>query len=410
MVFASCVPEEKPVVVEEKLPIVRTVAASEITATSVVITGFIEEDGNAEITSKGFCWSQTTYSPGISDSVVVSSGENTFSDSIRLAPAETYYIRAFAVNTVGVAYGKVLKVKALGSLPKIESVIVDCTTESATIMAKIDGGDLPTQVTLSHGPTNAYGQSIEIGESDTIDVEILGLNYSTKYYYSITAKNSLGETSFTGNFTTKNPTMTDIDGNVYQSVKIGDQIWLAENLKVTHYNDGTPILNPIEDEDWIKAGEDGIGAYCYYNNDPEIGKIYGPLYNWYTINTGKLAPEGWHVPTNAEWKKLNVALAIMIDRDASGIAFREAGTEHWTSPNEANNASGFTALGGGWRGNSKQGIFCFGDLLSSGVWWAADEMRPGVSFVAWTDHDSRYLITSNSASNTHGESIRLVKD
>ena len=137
--------------------------------------------------------------------------------------------------------------------------------------------------------------------------------------------------------------------------------------------------------------------------------MYGALYNWYAVNTGKLAPEGWHVPTHDEWKKLNVALGQMAN-DCSGYACREKGTEHWTSPNDATNVSGFTALGGGWRGFSKQKIYCFGDLLESGAWWAADEMRPGVAFIAWTDHDIKWLITSNSCSNDGGSSVRLVKD
>jgi uncharacterized protein (TIGR02145 family) len=185
---------------------------------------------------------------------------------------------------------------------------------------------------------------------------------------------------------------------------------MAENLKVTHYNDGTEIPNLISDEDWIKAGEEASGAYCYYNNDPKLGEVYGALYNWYAVNTGKLAPEGWHVPTNAEWRKLALTLANM-SNSCSGYASREKGTEHWTSPNNATNVSGFTALGGGHRSHSKNyEIFGFIGLKNSGVWWNSDEMRPGVGFIAYTDHDIKWLITSTSTSNIYGESIRLVKD
>lgn len=409
-VFTSCEQPGEPLI-EKTLAKVRTVAVNDITTTGAVVVGSIADNGNDEITEKGFCWTEKSFSPRIQDSVIrVTGQEDDFSDTLNLAPGKIYYVSAFAVNSVGVAYGNNLKIKTLGGLPKVEDVTVDCTEKSATIKAKIDNGGLDVEVTLEYGLTNTYGDSIKIDTASTgISVDILDLNYSTKYYYLIKVKNSVGEASLAGSFTTKSPTVTDIDGNVYQSIKIGDQIWMAENLKVTHYNDGTEIPNLISDEDWIKAGEEKTGAYCYYNNDPELGKVYGALYNWYTTNTGKLAPEGWHVPTNAEWIKLGIALAQM-DNDYGGYACREAGTEHWTSPNDATNVSGFTALGGGWRGFSKQKIYCFGDLLESGAWWAADEMRPGVAFIAWTDHDSKWLITSNSCSNDGGSSVRLVKD
>ncbi len=411
-IFFSCCPENHPVIIEESLAIVKTLAVNDITTTSAVVVGSITDNGNSEITSKGFCWSEKSFKPSIHDSLSIVVGDDEeFFDSINLVPGKTYYVNAFAVNSVGVAYGNTLRVKALGSLPKVEAVTVDCTQHTATIKAEIDKGELDIEVTLEYGLTNTYGDSIKIDTASTgISVDILDLNYSTKYYYLIKVRNSIGEAKFNGSFTTKNPTVTDIDGNVYQSVKIGDQIWMAENLKVTHYNDGTEIPNLISDEDWIKAGEEETGAYCYYNNDPELGKVYGALYNWYTTNTGKLAPEGWHVPTNAEWIKLGIALAQM-DNDYGGYACREAGTEHWTSPNNATNVSGFTALGGGHRSHSKNyEIFGFIGLKNSGTWWAADEMRSGVAFTAWTDYDSKWLITSSSTSNIYGMSIRLVKD
>lgn len=409
-VFTSCEQPGEPLI-EKTLAKVRTVSVNDITTTHAVVVGSIADNGNDEITEKGFCWTEKSFSPRIQDSVIrVSGQEEDFSDTLNLAPGKIYYVSAFAVNSVGVAYGNTLKIKTLGKLPQVEAVTIDCTQHTATIKAEIDNGDLDIKVSLEYGLTNTYSDSIKIDTASTgISVDILDLNYSTKYYYLIKLRNSIGEAKFNGSFTTKNPTVTDIDGNVYQSVKIGDQIWIAENLKVTHYNDGTEIPNLISDEDWIKAGEEASGAYCYYNNDPKLGEVYGALYNWYAVNTGKLAPKGWHVPTNAEWEKLTLTLANM-SNSCSGYACREKGTEHWTSPNDATNISGFTALGGGWRGFSKQKIYCFGDLLESGAWWAADEMRPGVAFIAWTDHDSKWLITSNSCSNDGGSSVRLVKD
>ena len=97
-------------------------------------------------------------------------------------------------------------------------------------------------------------------------------------------------------------TVTDIEGNVYQTVKIGDQVWTVENLRTTKYNDGTPIKFDASDG-WNQGTE---GKYSYYNNttDADIIKRYGALYNWYAVNTWKLAPAGWHVPTEKEWDNL----------------------------------------------------------------------------------------------------------
>lgn len=104
-------------------------------------------------------------------------------------------------------------------------------------------------------------------------------------------------------------TLTDIDGNVYKTVKIGDQVWMAENLKVTHYRDGTPIPNVTENDNWQELV--GVGAYCYYNNDSSTAKIYGALYNLAAIQDGRtLAPEGWHIPTDDEWKEMEMVLGM----------------------------------------------------------------------------------------------------
>lgn len=90
-------------------------------------------------------------------------------------------------------------------------------------------------------------------------------------------------------------TINDIDGNRYRTIQIGEQTWMAKNLKTTTYKDGTPIELVTNNNNW---SEDSIGAYCWYNNDEEIGNIYGALYNYYAVETNKICPDGWHVPTN----------------------------------------------------------------------------------------------------------------
>ena len=161
-------------------------------------------------------------------------------------------------------------------------------------------------------------------------------------------------------------TMTDQDGNVYKTVTIGTQTWMAENLRTTKYNDGTAIPNVTDDDEW---GALTTGSYCNYNNMTGTDSIatYGRLYNWYAVNTGKLAPTGWHVPSDAEWTVLTDYLG---GTSIAGGKLKEIGTTHWQSPNTgATNVAGFTALPGGYRSSS--GTFSYVGGL--GYWWSATE-------------------------------------
>jgi uncharacterized protein (TIGR02145 family) len=152
------------------------------------------------------------------------------------------------------------------------------------------------------------------------------------------------------------PTVTDYDGNVYQTVLIGDQCWMMENLKVTHYRNGDPIPKVTDNGAWAGLS---TGAYCDFNNDTNNVATYGRLYNWYAVDDSRnIAPEGWHVPTDAEWKQLEMHLGMsQAQADAGewrgadeGGKLKEAGTTHWQSPNTgATNESHFAALPGGYR-------------------------------------------------------------
>lgn len=156
-------------------------------------------------------------------------------------------------------------------------------------------------------------------------------------------------------------TEKDIDNNIYQTVTIGTQIWMKENLKVSHYNNGDSIPNVIESSDWTKLT---TGAFCYYGNNVDNGKIYGNLYNYYCINDSRgLCPTGWHVPTNSDWIKLhnyaNNNASKLMDTTIFG----------WKSFSLANNKSGFGALSGGDRGSEGD----FHTIGSYGYWWSATE-------------------------------------
>jgi uncharacterized protein (TIGR02145 family) len=147
----------------------------------------------------------------------------------------------------------------------------------------------------------------------------------------------------------------DIDGNVYKTVKIGNQWWMAENLKVTHYRNGDEIPNRADDDEWNK----GIGAYCNYNNDVTNFEIYGGIYNWFAVDDSrKLAPEGWHVPTDDEWQVLVDYLGgdTLAGGKMKSTGTIEGGDGLWRGSNEGTtNESGFSALPGGYRYN--HGVF-----------------------------------------------------
>jgi uncharacterized protein (TIGR02145 family) len=166
-------------------------------------------------------------------------------------------------------------------------------------------------------------------------------------------------------------TVTDIDGNIYDVVTIGNQKWMAENIKVTQLNDGTPILNN-EGAAWTTETNP---AYCWYNDDISYKDLYGALYNWHTVNTNKLCPEGWHVPTRDEWDALETYLDPEGTDAVAGAKMKSTRTDpdahpRWDSPNEgATNESGFSALPGGYRAVSSG----FDWLGNHGRWWTSSE-------------------------------------
>ena len=247
--------------------------------------GTITSDGGASVTERGVCWS-TAHNPTISDSKTSDGmGTGTFTSSISgLNSVTTYYVRAYATNSAGIAYGN--------------------------------------EITFT-------------------TLEITG-------------------------------TLTDIDGNVYQILSIGTQMWMQENLKTTKLNDGT-VIPLIANASWGTLTTPGFG---WYNNDPVTYKsTLGGYYNWYAINTGKLCPTGWHVPGNADWTTLFTFLGGPI---VAGGKMKEAGTTHWLNPNtDATNSSGFTGLPGGYR---FPGDGSYGGLSQIANWWTTTQPDPNMGF------------------------------
>ena len=191
--------------------------------------------------------------------------------------------------------------------------------------------------------------------------------------------------------------MMDIDGNNYHSVNIGDQVWLQENLRVTHYRNGEAIPNILNSSNWSNLM---LGAFCVYQNNNTLATTYGYLYNWYSITDGrKIAPTGWHVATEADWQKLFTYLGGI---DSAGAKMQEAGLSLWSAPNlGATNVSGFTARPGGFR------LFngTFSELQNSAFFWRADQTSGFYELKNQTVN-----VNFSECSRNFGLSVRCVKD
>ena len=202
-------------------------------------------------------------------------------------------------------------------------------------------------------------------------------------------------------------TVTDIDGNVYHTVTIGTQTWMVENLKTTRYNDGTAIPLVTDGNEWSNLTTPG---YCWYNNDEAAFKTpYGALYNWFTVNTGKLAPTGWHIPTDVEWTILSTYLgsAAVAGGKMKSTGTIEAGTGLWYSPNTgATNESGFTAVPAGEL-NSVD--FTFYSIGYDSRWWCSTYSSDNYAWY-WALYDSYVNIGMFYGPRDNGWSVRCLRD
>lgn len=195
-------------------------------------------------------------------------------------------------------------------------------------------------------------------------------------------------------------TVKDIDGNEYSTISIYNQVWFAENLKTTRLNDSTPISELNTLPDLTKTEEP---YFCLYNNDNVNKTHYGYLYNWYAVNTNKLCPKGWHVPSEDDWKELTDSLG---GTTVAGGKLKQRGTDFWKDANtDATNSYSFSALPGGYRNLS--GTYKY--LGERGFWWSS---TANDSISSWY-HSIYYYsgqIYNNNFANNMGFSVRCIKD
>jgi uncharacterized protein (TIGR02145 family) len=195
----------------------------------------------------------------------------------------------------------------------------------------------------------------------------------------------------------------DVDGNVYKTVSIGDQVWMAENLRTTKLNDGTAIINETDMTKWVHAT---APAYCWLNNDEKMKTVYGAMYNWHAVNTGNLCPAGWRVATDDDWTKLTELLGGI---EVAGGKLKDSGTGKWVSPNSgATNETGFSAIPAGYRYGYFWGQGTFYEMGLNGYYWTGTVCTDTHSWSRTMNANNTKVYRSIFVKN-NGFSVRCIK-
>ena len=397
------------------LPVVTTGTVTRIQQTNAYSGGQLTSDGGAHVSSMGVCWN-TSADPTVSNNKTRDTTSlGLFTSHITgLTPNTMYYVKAYATNSEGTAYGdQVSFTSAVIAVP----TLITSGLKSVTLTTAASGGEISNDggvaVTVrgvcwntTGLPTLADSHTSDGSGSSQFFSTLTDLTINTTYFVRAYATNSVG-TGF-GNevqFTQSEP-VVDTDGNAYSVVTIGSQVWLGENLKTTRFNDDITIPYVTDGIAWANTS---TPAFCWYkNSESGFKSTYGGLYNWYAVNTGKLCPTGWHVPSVDEYV---VLLTYLGGDKIAGGKLKEAGLTHWSAPNlGATNGSGFTALPGGGRYNINSEGGAFSDMGYVGYHWSA---TAGVSASNAISYDLAYSLNSVvkiEYSKRDGGSVRCIKN
>jgi uncharacterized protein (TIGR02145 family) len=354
-----------------------------------------------------------------------------------LKSGTTYHFRIKAENSLGIIYSPDITFTTSGSVPTIVTSEVSQITHihafcGGTIIS--DGGI----ATTSRGVCWSTSPNPTISDNKTSDLFglspgyfpsfISGLNANTIYYLRAYGTNSSGtgygqQVQFVTltNYTGQTGTISDNDGNSYQTIGIGSQVWMAENLKTTKFNDGVAIQNVTSDAAWAALT---TPAYCIFNNDALNYKpTYGVLYNWHTIDAAangnrNVCPAGWHVPSDEEWTTLKNYLGESVSgvwsfttlstgSNIAGKMLKEAGTLHWLAPNTGTNDTGFKALPGGSR--NPTGFFNY--IGTNGYWWSSTKQNWGNMDAYFNSiYNDNSVMSVDPGNRSYGFSVRCIKN
>lgn len=397
-------------------PTLTTLEPTNITLSSATVEATIESTQSDLITTRGFCWSRNPAPEldKLSSKTENGAGAGSFTASLSGLGMYKYYVRAYAKAKDKVFYGNevILDISALvpamGAVKKAnhgnDSVEIETTVTYAHSLPITQRG---IAWSTSNNPSVTSGTLIEdTGSALVFTTLITGLSPYKNYYVRPYAKTDLG--TFYGITleviiipTATFGSVTDIDGNTYKTTTINGKEWMAENLKVTHYTDGTPIT-PAGSQDEFR--NTSSGSYIPYGNRSSNVAELGYLYNGYAVNGDKnVCMTGWHLPSPGEWIQLATNLGGM---NVAGGRMKAA-SELWASPNiDASNESGFSALPGGSYCRvclSNMGIFA--DQGTDGYWWSS---LAGTFF--YVTNDLASMRTRSTGNINDGLSVRCVKD
>jgi len=401
------------------MPSITTSEVSSITLSSAVCGGFFQYGDGINIKSIGICYNDNDV-PTIEDAVVPCALNNgAFTAELTgLGVGIIYHVRSYAIFSIPgmggyfVMYGNEVTFITSPVLPEVITMdLISTSHTKASVSGWIVKNGASQLVekgffidTVDNPVTDKVTVPLdfEIGVYQTL---IENLKPGTEYYYRAYAINSVG-TAYgeTKSFITYYGTVSDVSGNVYTTIRIGNQIWMKENLRVKKYSDNTDIQLVTSIWGW---GNSYAPAYCFYYDyeDPD----YGALYNYYAVNTEKLCPSGWHVPTFEEWTELRDFLG---GTAIAGQKMKESGTEHWIKNQYADNSSHFTALPGGIRTisfwSSEPGFTGKG---YQGNWWSTYVQNDDTTTAVCVSlKASVSQLDAYPLKKLYGLSVRCIKD
>jgi uncharacterized protein (TIGR02145 family) len=402
------------------LATVNTNSVTSIGTNGAVVEGNVVSNGGVAVTMRGVAYG-TMNNPTTSNSVVTAGGgTGVFSVSLSgLTNLTAYNVRAYAINSAGTAYGNQINFSTV-SLPTVTTTAVSgVLSTQATSGGNVtsSGGGSVTARGVAYGtsqnPTTFGLTTVNGSGTGVFTSSIAGLSPTTLYYVRAYATTSAGtaygsQVSFTTTavpFICGTNTVSDVDGNVYNTVQIGAQCWTQSNLKVSKYRNGDNISTGLGNTVWSNTTS---GAYAIYNNDPVNDGLYGKLYNHFAaMDSRGLCPTGWHVPTDGEWTTLETFLG---GSSVAGGALKSTVTQPtpggWLAPNSgATNSSGFAAGPGGKR--DSDGAYTL--LGTHGYWWSSSTS----GFNGWyryLGYNGGGIYRLLNVDRRGGYSVRCVKD
>jgi uncharacterized protein (TIGR02145 family) len=362
--------------------------------------GIIDYTGSVEILSRGIIWGDDPFlyfSTAIGYTMDGSGPGEYTSTLVHLDVNTLYYVRAYAETRNRILYGNVLQL-ILNRTPGAETKPATFISGfKATLHGTVISKNLSTTASFHFGQDTNQLDIISLGGYTNSGFAVFNVSYDIDslkpdqtYYYRIAAENTVGINygRFISFRTTK--VVKDLDGNYYSILTIGDQTWLRENLRTTHFNNGDTILTPVR----LGGSVYSPGSWAY-GNDNFFAQEYGRLYNGFAVqDIRNLCPAGWHVPTKAEFNDL----LSFVGGAGGANKLKEAGSSHWRDPNSGTNESEFTAVGGGYWS-----YLGFSKLQYEGSFWT----YMGDYAITMTYNSS--TVISSEKESAYGYSVRCIK-